>query len=872
MIQKENDVFIDIEKSYFDEVYYKNVNLDLNLHDSDLFMHYHTKGWKEHRNPNKWFSVDNYLSLYGDVERANIDPFYHYLKYGIKEKRTLKKVGLTYEVCKDRSFTNTSNDYAVVKILIIGNYYLEQCKLYRVDEKLNQLYSLGYHTDVFDYEDFDNCFEAIQTAKIVIFYRVPSCEKVDSYYREAERLNLYTVYDIDDLIFDELNYSIALSGFELDNKLKKHLLDDAKLFAKCLKRSNEVWVSTVPLQKIVVSNYNKNCKVIPNGINHYLLEEMKISTIKSSDNDNIVKIFYGTGTNTHDRDLNMIMDALEYILDKHSNVHLYIIGEIKPLMRRYTVLNQIHIISKVSYNDYYYMIHKYDIAVIPLEDSVFNSCKSNIKYIEASALKVASVASNLIEYKNLITNGFNGYLAANCNEWKQYLDELVSNPLKRKEIADNAFNTVISSYTNNVISVQIFDSLTNKISNTTGVCNKTKIMLVNVLYGVSSFGGATVVTEQLAKSLSRDFNYAVTVFTTHSDKDTPLGRIRRYDWDGGVSVISLNVSTVSANYYDEGIGRIFEKILLEINPALVHFHCIQTLGVCLPMMCLKNNVKYFITMHDGWWRCPRIFLIDNDGQYCADKELTCELCKNRCNISNAEFVRRIHFMESILSKACAVYTPSYFFSNLLHRDFPFVKILTNKNGILDVHLKNHQPHVKSSKIVFGYFGGKDIVKGFDFVQKVLNKKNPKDFSLVVIDTALRGKSSGLYSLNDFVFPYKIYCYKDHEKMKNMYEMINVLLFPSKWKESFGLIVREAIANNVFVIASKCGGPSEAIVQDENGMLFDFNDINQFESCIDKVLNDKEKYINYTTKNYGDVISFSRQAGELHKEYSRFLTF
>ena len=46
---------------------------------------------------------------------------------------------------------------------------------------------------------------------------------------------------------------------------------------------------------------------------------------------------------------------------------------------------------------------------------------------------------------------------------------------------------------------------------------------------------------------------------------------------------------------------------------------------------------------------------------------------------------------------------------------------------------------------------------------------------------------------------------NRETMDEFFASIDVLLFPSQWKESFGLTVREAIARGVWVIATEAGG-------------------------------------------------------------------
>ena len=88
------------------------------------------------------------------------------------------------------------------------------------------------------------------------------------------------------------------------------------------------------------------------------------------------------------------------------------------------------------------------------------------------------------------------------------------------------------------------------------------------------------------------------------------------------------------------------------------------------------------------------------------------------------------------------------------------------------------------------------------------------------------------------------------------------------KESFGLVVREAIYNDVFVICSDCGGPSEAIVNNENGLVFPQGDETRFHECLRFLIKNKDFIKNYRTKNFGDVRTFKDQALELLKDFEQ----
>lgn len=72
----------------FDNEFYKS-QLDSSICNNSIdgIEHYCLSGWKEGKNPNNWFNTNAYLKAYPDV---NINPFYHYLRYGIFEMRSLQ--------------------------------------------------------------------------------------------------------------------------------------------------------------------------------------------------------------------------------------------------------------------------------------------------------------------------------------------------------------------------------------------------------------------------------------------------------------------------------------------------------------------------------------------------------------------------------------------------------------------------------------------------------------------------------------------------------------------------------------------------------------------------------------------------------------
>ncbi|OJO95916.1 hypothetical protein BK333_25605 [Escherichia coli] len=60
------------------------------------------------------------------------------------------------------------------------------------------------------------------------------------------------------------------------------------------------------------------------------------------------------------------------------------------------------------------------------------------------------------------------------------------------------------------------------------------------------------------------------------------------------------------------------------------------------------------------------------------------------------------------------------------------------------------------------------------------------------------------------------------EIDDFYAGIDVLLYPTQSKESFGLTVREALIRDVWVITSDAGGAAEDIIVGENGLVIPFN--------------------------------------------------
>jgi glycosyltransferase involved in cell wall biosynthesis len=168
------------------------------------------------------------------------------------------------------------------------------------------------------------------------------------------------------------------------------------------------------------------------------------------------------------------------------------------------------------------------------------------------------------------------------------------------------------------------------------------------------------------------------------------------------------------------------------------------------------------------------------------------------------------------------------------------------------------------RLTFAYVGGNVAVKGFDLVRRVFESLTRADWRLVMVDNTLNlGFSSidvSAWKTRGSIETVPAYT---QETMDAFFAGIDVLLFPSQWKESFGLTVREALLRGVWVIATEGGGPAEAIADGVNGTLIPLDGRPDHLRAAALALLDDPARLSRATVPPGGIIDFAEQAEQLH---------
>lgn len=690
------------------------------------------------------------------------------------------------------------------KVAIIAELSIPQCKKYRVIQKQEMLEELGIPCSVTSWTDSNEAKKQISLASLVIFYRVPGFDSVMDLIAECRRLNIKTLWDVDDLIFDEDVLKTSSTINSLEPAEKEGVINGAKLYRQAMLACNEGIASTSGLAKAMKEAGLETIYVVENALDDETLAAARsIEGRLKKQEDGLIRIIYGSGTKTHNIDFLEAAPALANILKENPNVRFRIIGYLELPEYFDEVQSQIERIPFCNYTEYLTYLSECDISIAPLENFVFNDAKSNIKYLEASITKVASICSPRAAFADVIVNGENGFLADNEQQWHEAFDTLIQNSELRDSMAQAAYRTVTETYSPQAIGST---QLAFAVRFESAAKGKTKVLSFNVYYHPQSFGGATIVAEQLNKLLADEEAYEIYAVTTLPMKSwLPPYSVIRYEY-GKVTVFGVTVPSEDAAAHENPRFDAAVKDIIElVQPDIAHIHCIQSMGVGMVDICREAGVKTLVTLHDAWWICPNQFMLDEN-----------EVFREQWNTED----ERSKTIARALAKIDMLLAPSKYFAEL-HEKTLGRNVLVNKNGV--TRPLGQISKRKKDVIRFGYVGGKTKIKGVHLILEAFRKYRFPNTELVVVDNMLNvGARSFFDSDFDGVERFRIEPAYSQDTIDYFFSEIDVLLFPTQWKESFGLTVREAVLRDVWVIATDAGGVSEDIIDGENGTVIPFD--------------------------------------------------
>ena len=348
-------------------------------------------------------------------------------------------------------------------------------------------------------------------------------------------------------------------------------------------------------------------------------------------------------------------------------------------------------------------------------------------------------------------------------------------------------------------------------------------------YLPDKIGGTELYTRTLAESLvARKHSVAIVTLSPTSASHEPT-------IENGVRIYRIPVSERSATavflstYHHSSITHEFQHILQKEQPDIIHIQHLMGWPVSVISVIKAAEIPYIITLHDYWYLCANAQLITNyDETICdgPDKWVNCARCAlARSGHENEKiaipgliplFAYRQSRLKAVLKTARCLITPTHFTKQIYKQ----MGIDNKKMQVIPhgIHLPEAMPSRQEHEdFRIGYIGGISWQKGVHILIEAVNNLPHENVSLSIIGDmdVFPEYSAHLQTLADHPGT-KFQGRLPHEQLWQALANMDILVVSSLWYETAALVIQEAFAAGVPVIASEIGALQERLVDGVNG--------------------------------------------------------
>ncbi len=730
------------------------------------------------------------------------------------------------------------------RVVLLANVDLAQCTHYRVNQKKEIFERAGVKLQVFPQSDVVDFLDALPGAKAAIFYRLPASPMNIRAILYARALGVPTLYDIDDLIFDGAHYPepVETYGGVIDHNFYCMLQMGVPLFRAAMALCDVALASTTELagymRPIVRSG---RAYVLPNGLdsNNDLLFDLSIPQVRRN-NDTI--LFYGSGTKAHNGDfLDLVGAPLTEMMRADPSIKLIIMGHIWLDERFDEVRGQITVLDWCQdISSYWSVLREADINLAVLIPAPTTHCKSEIKWLEAAALGLPSIVSSTHRYMEVLDHDVDCLMAGDADAWRDALRRLIGDRALRHRLVTAARRKALASYSLDANAKRL-GAILGALGDTRApaASAKKRVLLVNIFFPPQTVGGSTrVVMDNLDCFLESDVarRYEFAVITSDDGNPDPY-RLRVDDYRG-VPVFRISTPTVSRadwDYEDGRLREIFETIFDIHRPDLLHVHSIQRFTLAVLEESLARGIPYINTVHDGWWVSDYTFLTDLKGRPRPPEEDM--PLDPPFGATPGEALERRRRLRLMLNASQRILVVSDAFTRLM-RQAGYDRATSVPNGVPPMRAAGRTRH-PAGKVRIAQISGFTHHKGFHYVQAAFKSGRFPNIELTLLEHQRFGGriDRTLWGDTDV----RIVGKTRLEDMHDFYAQQDVLIVPSIWPESFGLVSREASAAGLWVIASDRGAIGESIEHGVNGWVIGVETLQPLLAVLAEINGDPDRF-------------------------------
>jgi glycosyltransferase involved in cell wall biosynthesis len=342
-----------------------------------------------------------------------------------------------------------------------------------------------------------------------------------------------------------------------------------------------------------------------------------------------------------------------------------------------------------------------------------------------------------------------------------------------------------------------------------------KILVVSCHYPPNFVSGGTLQPQRLARGL-RDRGHEVSVYAGHIGDDRPAAATFTTCDEVGMDVRWITVTpwtswADSMNFDNPVVEADFRAHLQVLQPDLVHFHSLQTLGGGVIDVAAGMGITTVVTMHDFWWWCGRQFLVDR-GMHPCSVVVDAGVCA--CEVDRGWLEQRNRRLAASLDKVDLVLAPSASARAVaVANGVDPARLEADENGLPEHPVAGCERHEPSATVRFLYTGGANELKGAAVLLGAAGRLADLDGWSLLAYGALGSQPPAGADPKVRLLP--AFAPEDAE---HVFAQADVLVVPSVMRESHSIVTREALLRGLPVITTDSLGPEEVVEDGRNGIV------------------------------------------------------
>jgi glycosyltransferase involved in cell wall biosynthesis len=394
-----------------------------------------------------------------------------------------------------------------------------------------------------------------------------------------------------------------------------------------------------------------------------------------------------------------------------------------------------------------------------------------------------------------------------------------------------------------------------------------RILLVSHKFPPHALGGVEVYTHNLAQALLA--RHQVSVFYRHDDppgrgvvSDPPFVELDEHV--GGVQTrrVSCRPQGIGASVVGQFWGTFlnrqieagFARYLRQVQPDLIHIQHVMALSAQLLQLARQSGAPVVLTLHDYWFICGNSQLIWPDAQVCRGKAwgMNCVRCAAAARFPSPAvrllrpglaplFLYRDRVTRQAALQAQVLISPSRFLiEQYTQAGFPRDRFVHLENAVPVGRIRRIPWRPRAGPLRVTYLGALAWQKGVHLLAEAFEGLPPAGARLQIWGNPAAfpdyaGRVRALLADPDAQFKGTI----ANERVGEVLADSDVVVVPSLWYENSPVVIQEARAAGVPVIASGHGAMAEKVRHEVDGLLFTPGSAAALRQAIQRLIDDPD---------------------------------